>query len=300
MSFILRRCVFAMWALLAAFQAHAQQGVAVGFVLDVTGQVVLSAGGNRQRAEILDRIDIAHTLTVPIGGKVVFLFRPERAEYTFFGPAAIQFGAGGVVVKTGNAGLVRSLPAGVSVRLEPNSRTRPEVRATATGMISPDVGETVLTNRPIFSWDSGAARSTYELTLIDCGSDLVNCSGIPMKVTLQAPSWRPSEEDALLWGHFYRWTVSQQAKKKTRSDQQGWFFVVAPEQLELLSALHPGESSEIAPYVLYAQALEEAGARREARDIWQQLTTIRPEQRAFTCKAAGRAAEQCRRIGEPN
>jgi len=296
MSSFLRWGVLALWMTLIAPSSFAQQGVAVGFVLDVAGQVTLSAGGNRQRAEILDRIDFAHTITVPTGAKVVFLYRPERAEYTFQGPAAIQFSATGVVVKNGNGGMVRAMPAGVSVRLDPNSRTRPEARATVAGAISPEIGETVLTNRPILSWDSGGGRHNYELTLTDCGADLVNCQGMPMKVALRAPNWRPSEEDALAWGHLYRWSVSRD--KKTRSDQRGWFMVIAPEQLEILSSIHPGESTETSLFVLYAQALEEAGARREAREIWQQLAQSRPEQRAFACKAAGRPVEQCRRMGE--
>lgn len=276
--------------------AHAQAGVAVGYVLDVSGQVVLASGGNRQRAEIFDRIDFNHTLTVPTGGKAVFLYRPERAEYTFHGPAAVQFSSGSVVVKAGNAGVVRSLPAGINLRLEPNSRTRPEMRAAASGEISPGPGETVLTNRPTLSWPPGAPKLPYELTITDCGNDLTTCDGTPARVALRTAAWRPSDDDALEWGHIYRWSVSQ--GKKTRSDQRGWFIVIAPEQLDLLTALHPGESQEVSQFVLYAQALEEVGARAEAREIWRQLTANRPEQRGFLCKAAGRPVEQCRRIGE--
>ena len=299
MSYFWRQALVVLMAVTAsAGSCFAQQGVAVGYVLDVSGQVVLSSGGNRTRAEIFDRIDFSHTVTVPTGAKVVFLYRPERAEYTFNGPAAIQFSETGLVVKAGNAGQVRSLPAGMSGRLEPNSRTRPELRAAGSGAIVPDIGETVLTNRPLLSWSAGAPKQPFELTLTDCGGDLAACEGVPMRVTVRSTAWRPSEDDALEWGHIYRWSVSQ--AKKTRSDQRGWFIVIAPEQLALLSALHPGESKEVSQYVLYGQALEEAGARNEARDIWQQLSANRPEQRGFVCKAAGRPVEQCRRIGEAN
>lgn len=276
--------------------ARAQADVALGYVLDVAGQVTLMANGKRQLVEIFDRLPVDQTLNVPHGAKVVFMFRPERVEYTFIGPATLHFSTAGLQVRNGNAGVARALPPGTPARPEVSSRTRPEVRANAIGMIFPEVGETVLTNRPLLSWSGALLRQPFDLTITDCGADLLICDGVPQRTSFKSAAWRPSEDDALEWGHIYRWSVKSSAKGGR--ELRGWFMVVAPDQLELLSVLHPGESTEVSKLVLYAQALEEVGARYDAQEIWRQLAASRPDQRGLMCKAAGRPVEQCRRIGE--
>lgn len=300
MSYFLRRVLsisLLSLAMLGAIPAgRAQEArVAVASILDVSGQVMLFSEGNRMPAEVLGRIAFGERMVVARGARVAFLYRPQRVEYTFDGPADLTFNAAGVQVRAGNEGIVRAIPGDLALRLEPNTRTRPEIRAGQPGSISPEFGETVLTNRPLLSWSGAVGREPFELTLTDCGASITECNGTPMSVKVKSTAWRPSEADALEWGHVYRWSVSQ--GKKARSDQHGWFLVIAEPQLEILAALHPGESRELSRLVIYAQALEEVGARSEARDLWTQLANARPDQRTLMCKAAGRPIEQCRRMG---
>jgi hypothetical protein len=208
----------------------------------------------------------------------------------------LKFSGSGIERQTGDPGVARALPANMSLRLEANARTQPSLKKPDVGGTQPDNGETLLTNRPTLSWWSEKTHESFELRLIDCGTEIDSCSGSPSRVVLRSRAWRPSAEDALEWGHFYRWSVTP--LKNPRAAQGGWFWVISPDHLEVLAALHPGESRETANLVLYAQALEEVGARAEAREIWQQLANLRPEQRGFVCKAAGRPVEQCRRMSQ--
>ncbi len=250
----------------------------LGSVIDVSGAVTTLRNGAPARLEFFDPVFEAQAIRVPAGGSLVLTHRPSKSEVTVTGPADIEVRPGGVTVLRGAAPQVRVLADYAVVALGRLATQGAARMRSLEGPMDLDL-DTVSSTAPLFEWQPAAGSAGYTLTLQEWvnkepGAEL-------LRVPLTDTRWLPPAPTPLQWGRAYLWTVTADGvvlKKGLRT-------VVAADVGASLGRLAPRDKDNVAENIIYAQALEWAGARDEARQVWSRIAVLRPDAAQIRRKA---------------
>lgn len=266
---------FVMKFLLPLLGLLASSGVEardIGMVLDARGTVSAESAGKSRPLEITDTFDTGTRITVNAGGEVTFVFYPTREEYTTGGPAVLRVEAESVKAEQGSSLKVKKLPQqktqvaqGYLGRVVPAALVMKGLpgHESPPDAIYPADGETVLETRPEFEWS--ASMDSISMVLQEKDDKL-------LERTVEGTRLSLPRDLSLVPGHRYLWTV--QAGKRTAIAH---FNVATTLQRQRLAALKPASSASPADWTVYAMALAQAGATREARKAWGRVAELRPD-----------------------
>jgi hypothetical protein len=267
-------------ALGIAVAPAAAQGIAI--VTDVSGKVT-----GPGPVTILSEIAADARLQLEPGAKLVALYIKSGDEYSFSGPAQVQFQPGGPNVLSGAKPQKRASPVGKGgkITIKPVGVAQAayvmrSARSTARIKLLALSGTRVLDPSPEFRWQGveGGAKYRFELT-DDTGRSL-------FETEAEGTSLRLPSSVALKEGESYTWEVSTRTPENRRYVSAG-DFTIAPAALRAQTeALRPAASAPVSDRVAYAAWLENAGLRDEARRYWRILAKERPEDEKLKALAA--------------
>lgn len=258
-----------LFVLLAA-PAAAQN---VALVTDVSGPV---AGAGP--VAVLSELRSGSQLELAAGAKLVVIHLATGEEYSFSGPARIQFESDGPRVLSGAPPQRRASPlrAGVLAAVRPAAVAQAayvmrSARPTARIRLLTLNATKTLDASPEFRWQGLEAVARYRFELTDeAGKSLYESE-------VEATSLRLPPSVPLRDGMGYTWEVSARGADGRRYVSAGDFSIASSELRAQAERLRPAPATPFSERVAYALWLEQMELRDEARKYWRALAEERPE-----------------------
>jgi hypothetical protein len=212
------------------------------------------------------------------GGGLVVIYLKSGDEYTFSGPAQIQFRAAGPQVLSGAAPQKRSSPLGKgnNVTIKPVAVTQAAFvmrssRPTARIKLLTLSGTKTLDASPEFRWQEVEPGVRYRFELTD------DTGGSLHEVEVRKSSFKLPDSVQLREGVGYTWEVSARTPDGRRYVSAGDFTIATPQLRAEANALRPGAGTPVSQRVAFAAWLEQMELKDEARKYWRVLAAERPE-----------------------
>lgn len=242
---------------------------------DVAGKAQIDGSGP---VATLAEVPEGSKLRLLAGARVVAVDLKSGREYVLVGPSLHKVIAAGLTTTEGTPAKAVDLPV---VDL-PNVRVATrhagqaalvmrEVRAASSLMLLSPVRTTVLANTPTLRWSEVEGADLYRVTLTDAhGKPVLLRETTQNLLAVTKPS-------PLVAGQRYRWRVEALQIERFLADASAEFSVLSDEMSAQLTRLRDDSTASIARRVLYAAQLQEAGAVEEAKAVWRELASLRPD-----------------------
>ena len=245
----------------------------IALVTDLSGRVTGPGA-----VTILSEIANDARLQLEPGARLVALYLKSGDEYTFSGPAQIQFRAAEPLVVSGAKPQKNANPLGKgsNVTIRPVNVAQAAYvmrsgRPTARIRLLTLSGTKTLEAAPEFHWQGveQGARYRFEIT-DDTGKSLHESE-------MDGTSIRLPPALQLREGVSYTWEVSTRAADGRRYVSAGDFSIATAEVRAQAQALRPAAGAPVSERVAYAAWLEQVELRDEARKYWRMLSAERPQ-----------------------
>lgn len=268
-------------SLTAAF-AQAQS---VAMVIDLSGK---ATAAGKAEITILSEIAAEDRLQLEPGARLTAIYLKSGDEYTFTGPAQIQFRANEPQVVSGAKPQKRASPlrkGGKDVTIKPVSVTQAAFvmrsgRPTARIKLLTLSGTKTLDASPEFRWQEIEPGVKYRLELTDdTGKSLyeTDVAGSSLKVPASIQ---------LREGVGYTWELSARLGDGRRYVSAGDFSIAPADVRAQAEVLRPGRAAPVSERVAFAAWLEQMELRDEARKYWRALAQERPDDAKLRALAA--------------
>jgi len=246
------------------------QGVAM--VTDVSGSVT-----GDTPVTITSELAADARVRMAKGGTLVVIYLNSGDEYTFTGPAEIEFRAGQPQVVSGAPPRRRASPLtkGANVKIRPLGisqggfvmRSTPGSARIRLLSLS---GTATLDVNPEFRWEA-SAKAQYRFELADeTGRSL-------HETEVAGGSFTLPESMRLAEGVSYTWQVSARLADGRRYIGAGDFRIATTELQAQARELRPAAGAPVSERVAYGAWLEQVELRDEARKYWRALSAERPQ-----------------------
>lgn len=260
----------------------------VAMVTDVSGKAVLQGASGKAEITILSEIATDDRLQLEAGARVTAIYLKSGDEYTFTGPAQIQFRAAAPQVLSGAQPQRRASPlrkGGKDVTIKPMGVTQAAFvmrsgRPTARIKLLTLSGTRTLDASPEFRWQEleAGARYRFELT-DDTGRSLHDAD-------LESTSLKLTPSVQLREGVTHTWEISARLADGRRYVSAGDFSIAPADLRSQVELLRPAPGAPVSERVAFAAWLEQVELRDEARKYWKALAAERPEDAKLKTLAA--------------
>jgi hypothetical protein len=263
----LARAALAVAFLFLAAGARAADPVA--FVSDITGNVVLDGGG---RPRFLADLLPGSKLVLAPQASATVMFVVSGAEFILRGPGEFLVAKQGIRVVKGATPSSRVPPQRVSTAVLVDTskaataslrmRSAAPARAEPRGPLYP-VSARIATLQPTLRW-AGEPETTYSVVVTATGGSEVfrgNAKGPMLRLPVR-----------LAAGQGYAWKYS--AGEQVLGDAR---FETLPAEAVQAADKSRAAAKSFADRVLLALALQDLGAAQDAREVWAQLASERPD-----------------------
>jgi len=246
---------------------------AVAMVTDLTGNV--TAQNNSEPLSILAEIEAGARVHVAAGARLVTLYVKTGDEYTFSGPADVEFRGSDPLMLKGGAIEKRSSVLGKPVVIKPVGVAEAAYVMRGGGA----KGRVQLLNLhstktlhtwPEFRWGGIRGVAAYHFELSDSSGRTLVAQNVD-KTTYRIPADR-----RLSRGETYLWEVATQSADGYRYVGTGDFTVDSDELGSQAEALRPDPGAPVSMRVAFAAWLEGVDLKDEARTYWKALAAERP------------------------
>lgn len=273
--------------LCALFTTAAEAGL---LLTEVSGKVETGTS-TKSPLKTLDEVPDGAWLTLSAGARVVAVELVSGNEFQLTGSGRYRVVGDGLRNDKGELVAPRALPAKnlPAVKIAPGRiaqatlvmrsvMPRPDSLAEEFEAPAPapewqvaPVRTTVVTTTPTLRWHAFKPATGYRITLSSPFSTSVFFAAADQhEFTVPA-------DQALPPGSTCNWRLEATLDQQTIGDETGRFRVATEPVIERLGRLKPGAGASFAERVLYAAQLSEAGAREQARELWQALAAERPD-----------------------
>lgn len=275
-------------ALVAALTiAGAVQAETAAVVTDVSGTVAFQGESAKRAVSILTEIPVDSRLQVDAGAQLVAIYLKSGDEYTFTGPARIQFRSNEPQVVNGAAPQKRASPLGksgkgVTVKVGDVTQVGFVMRSSRTSgriRLLTLAGTKTLESSPEFRWQEVNAVTPYHFKLVDD-------TGKPLhEVEVEGSVYKLPASVRLDEGVSYTWELSAQFPDGRRYVSTGDFRLATKELHAQVEALRPAADAPVAERVLFAAWLDHVELKDEAKKRWKALLGERPDNPALEALA---------------
>jgi hypothetical protein len=263
----LARSFLAGFALCASFLASAADPVA--FLSDIKGDVAMNGAG---RPPFLTELLPGTKLVLGTDASAAVMYVVSGEEFSLKGPGEFVVSKQGVKATKGAAPTLRShaLRPSASVLVETSKtataslrmRSAPAPKGERSGPLYP-VNARIATLQPTLRW-SGDPGTAYSVVVTSTAGKEV-FRGTTKGPALPLPS-------RLVAGQSYSWTYS--AGEAALGDSR--FETLASDAIATAEKARAGARS-FSDRVLLALVLQDLGAAQDAREVWAQLASERPD-----------------------
>jgi len=244
----------------------------IAIVTDVQGGASRLSGGAAMPLALLSELADGARVSLTGGARLTALYVRSGDEYTVQGPGVVDFRAARPEPSAGATVSRRAPPQGREIRIRPASVAQGAlvVRSGGARLVAP-VASTTLERSPEFRWEDARRGVRYRFSLADADGGAVYGAETDAR-TLRLP-----ESVVLKPGVLYRWEVSVRADSDHLQSVRATFRTASDELRAQAHALRPDASAGFAGRVAYAMWLDQMELRDEARGLWRELATERPD-----------------------
>jgi hypothetical protein len=205
------------------------------------------------------------------GARAVLVHTPTGTVYELAGPGRFQVGANGVDALEGSKLAKRELPPAIkSFQLKPLSTMQASIvmrGAPTVRLEGPDGG--VLSDDEL----TYRVRGTLEKRSVE----LIDAEGATHSaINDSGTGFNPASSAALQPGRKYLVRVRGTDTHGRATELSARFWLIDPEAADRLTAARPGSDATLTELIVYAMAVESAGATASARAAWQRVNGRRP------------------------
>ena len=274
MQFIGRLAVFLGLCWSCSSGAYAQS---IAMVTDLVGKAQIQGDEQKPNVSILAEIDADRKVRLESDATLVAIYLKSGYEYSFRGPALIQFKANAPIALSGATPQQRApaLTKDTQIRIKPvgvvqSAFVMRSARPTARiKLLSPN-GAKILDLNPVFRWRGIENILTYQFKLTDdAGRTLFETSvdGNALKLPPQV---------SLKEGTSYTWEIAARTADGSGYSSVGDFAVAPTELRAQVESLRPRKDLQLSERVAFAAWLEQLELKEEARKYWKELSAERP------------------------
>lgn len=247
----------------------------VAIVTDLAGKAAIQG----KSATILTEIEADARVQLDSGARLVAIYLKFGEEYTFAGPAQIQFRATEPQVLSGAKPQKRANPlgkGGQNITIKPVGVTQAGFvmrggRNTARIKLLALSGTRTLETNPEFRWQEVEPGLKYQFDLTDeTGKSLI-------ETQVEGASFRLPASVQLRTGAAYTWEVSARLRDGRRYVSVADFSIAPAELRARADTLRPATGAPVSDRVAFAAWLEQMELRDEARKYWRVLAAERPD-----------------------
>ena len=235
------------------------------------------AGGERVCA-LLDSLAEGEEIALVGDGTLVLVYPATSSEYRYRAPVRLRIQASAPALLAGNAGEQRTIGrAGATGLSALEGMNLGQAALVLRGAERPlevlSPVDTMLIERtpPVFRWRTSLDAVQFRFVLThESGRRVLETLvrgeqlTLPGEVTLEEGAW-------------YEWQVETRLASGEVYSDSADFSIAAAAERERLAALRPAAGAGVSEHVLYAAALEHAGAYARARDVWAALARAHPD-----------------------
>lgn len=254
-------------------------------VTDVGGSVALDGQAAAESVQLMAELGDGSSIKLDSGARLVAVDLNSGREYVFTAPGRYRIDKSGPRALDGGKVEVVALPAsklpvvkiatGRVAQATLVMRGARKAPATQPASASP-VNTAVLTTTPTLYWPEISEASNIHITLVDRSGKQLLQTTAPNIGTFTLPS-----EAKLQAGGHYVWQARAERDGRPLAEYGGEFSVVTNDEAARLKRFQTTANAEFSRRALYAALLMEAGAREEARKLWLELRTERPDDPAL-------------------
>lgn len=246
----------------------------VGMVLDVQGTGELVRAGRNSKLQLLSYVKPGAQLKLEAGSKASVSHYGAKLIYQLVGPVLAEVGVDSVKVLNGTASTTKSLAEKVvAAAVHPNmgaAAFKMRSLGQEIAMQSPTNRSVQLGGRPRFQWNAPEPAS-FQLTLIEAPERVV------ARATVEGSIWELPAGTRLEAGKDYRWTVAYTPSDGQLRSAGAEFTVASQADADAIQALRPGANAAVDEWVLYAAILRDRQMLDEARQVWREIASQRPD-----------------------
>lgn len=260
----------------------------VAMATDVSGKAVFQARSTKGAVTILTEIEADARIQLDAGAGLVAIYLKSGDEYTFSGPAQVQFRATEPQVLSGAKPQKRANPLakdGKGITIKPVGVTQAGFvmrsgRTTARIKLLSLLGTRTLETTPEFRWQAVEPGLKYEFELTDeTGKSLYSA-------TVEGGSLRLPPAVQLEDGVNYTWEISARLRDGQRFVNAGDFSIAPAGARASAEMLRPVPNAPVSTRVAFAAWLEQMELHDEARRYWKALAAERPDDTKLKALAA--------------
>ncbi len=255
----------------------------VGSVLDVIGAVSVTRAGKTDPLNLFENLFIGDIVRVAKDARFFLAHNLAKTEYWSTAPSEFEIASNGVTLRSGGAPVAKKMSdfaAAATVLPVGGGKTSVgavRMRSLVAPETVPSNRDTVTTLSPLFSWPPFSPGMTYVFTLTQSARKIA-------MVSTKETSVRLTAGQTLAWGGEYEWTLTiDETPEKLPVVRT--FKIVDRSTIDNLLLLTPSETAAFSEWVIYARALEAAGAFTAAREVWRRLAKARPDNQALAALA---------------
>ncbi|MBI3043631.1 MAG: hypothetical protein HYY78_12500 [Betaproteobacteria bacterium] len=245
----------------------------IALITDISGRVSGTAP-----VSILSEIAAEARIQLEAGARLVAIYLKSGDEYTFTGPAQVQFRAAEPQVTSGaqprkkasplgKAGNVTIRPVNVAQAAFVMRGSRPTARIKLLTLS----GTKTLEMAPDFRWQEIESRPRYRFEITDDTGKSLHESEVT-ETSFKLPASVRLQE-----GVTYTWEVSARTPDGRRYVSASDFSIAPAEVRAQAETLRPAAGAPVSDRVAYAAWLEQMELRDEARKYWKALAAERPD-----------------------
>jgi hypothetical protein len=246
----------------------------VGMVLDVQGSGEIVRAGRTSKLQLLSYVKPGAQLKLEAGSKASVSHYGAKLIYQLVGPVQAEIGADSVKVLAGTAVTTKSLAEKVvAAAVHPNmgaAAFKMRSLGQEIAMQTPTNRSVQLGGRPRFQWNAPEPAS-FQLTLIEAPERVV------ARATVEGSLWELPAGVKLEAGKEYRWTVAYTPSDGQQRSAAAEFTVASQADADAIQALRPGVGAAVDEWVLYAAILRDRQMLDEARQVWREIASQRPD-----------------------
>lgn len=259
----------------------------VAMVTDATAPCQINGQTDSGNCQVLQGLGSGARVELGTGGQITIVFLRSGLEYVLTKPISVVVRAEKLDSLKGQHPTARragGVSPGQQIRL-PNSHTAAAIvmrggsrRMRKVQLTSPR-NTKVVTSRPEFLWEPLAPNVEYQFILrSDSGQTL-------LEQTVAATSLQLPNDVPLRPGVVYNWTVQPRQSNGQNLAGRANFELLDESSRIRLEELRKTIERSFSKQVLYAAALETAGAHDAARSQWHTLAKMRPSEPRIKAKA---------------
>jgi hypothetical protein len=269
----LKQGMGAVLALLLLPSAHAQgatpRAEPVALVTELAGSGSVAQKPDGGALELLHELVPGAVVTLNAGARAVVVHTASGAVYDLGGPGRYRMQPQAIEALAGRLAR-RDLPPEIrAFQLKPLSTMQASIvlRGSAPARLDGPQGGVL-----------GADELTYRIRgdVTSARLELLDADGVPLVSAREAPAlFSPAQAAALQPGRAYVVRVQGSDGRGKPVELSARFWLVHGEAAARLAAARPSPSASTTDLIVYAMALESAGATATAREAWRQVNERR-------------------------